>query len=217
MQQSRQYAFGCTWPLVLILLIELAITLMLPARYTFVPEWSIAVWLTVALALAASAFVAEYRNQPRTAYVASGALVSMLTLVLIALLVNLIQLLASGGKDLRGWALLSSGVQVWSSNVLTFGLWFWLLDKGGPHARIAHGEGPQEFLFPEMTTPRAADRPWAPSVVEYMYVSFTNCTAFSPTDTLPLSSRVRVLMSVQALISLITIALVAARAVNIMT
>lgn len=216
MQLSRRYALGCTWPLVVVMAIELAITLMLPARYTFAPAWGIAVLLAVALAIAMSAFVAEYQERPRAALLVSGILILMLTVVLVALLANLVVLLVSGGKDVRGWPLLSSGVQVWISNVLVFGLWFWLLDRGGPHARITRGEGAQEFLFPEMTTLRPGDPPWAPNVVEYMYLSFTNCTAFSPTDTLPLSSRMRVLMAVQALISLVTIAVVAARAVNIM-
>lgn len=214
---SRRYAFCCTWPPILVLLIELGITLLLPSRYTFVHPSVVAVVLALAFALAAWAFVEQYKERARTAFLARFVMLSILTLVVIALLANLVVLLASGGKDMVvGWRLFSSGIQVWVSNLLIFGLWFWLLDRGGPQARITHDEGARDFLFPEMTADGTADPAWTPTFIEYMYLSFTNCTAFSPTDTLPLSSRVRILMAVEALISLVTIALVAARAVNIM-
>jgi hypothetical protein len=72
--------------------------------------------------------------------------------------------------------------------VLTFGLWYWLIDRGGPHMRGRHAGGHAEFLFPEMTA-EDADPQWRPGLGEYMDLAFTNATAFSPTDTFPLSSR----------------------------
>jgi hypothetical protein len=147
---------------------------------------------------------------------ATGLQVALLGGVVVTLLAHLLHLLITGGKDVRGLPLLASGVYVWVSNVLAFGLLFWLLDRGGPHARMdGHGKR-AELLFPEMTAGEVADPQWSPNFVEYLYLSFTNSTAFSPTDTLPLSSRMRFLMTAESSMSLVTIALVAARAVNIL-
>ncbi|MHB1614347.1 MAG: hypothetical protein ACYCXA_03950 [Actinomycetes bacterium] len=111
--------------------------------------------------------------------------------------------------------LLVSGASIWATNVLVFALWFWELDRGGPAAR-AHGvhEVP-DFLFPQMVSPTLAPDDWEPEFVDYLYVSFTNATAFSPTDTMPLSHWAKMIMLVQSGVSLVTVALVIARAVNI--
>jgi uncharacterized membrane protein len=101
--------------------------------------------------------------------------------------------------------------------VVAFGLWYWELDRGGPGARTAPTQPPPEFLFPQMTIPDQADRAWRPLFLDYLYVSFTNATAFSPTDTMPMSRRIKALMAVQSLVSFITVGLVAARAVNILS
>jgi hypothetical protein len=108
-------------------------------------------------------------------------------------------------------------VQIWLTNVIVFGLWYWDLDRGGPieRRRIHHRQ--PDFLFPQMVTPGAAPEPWCPHFVDYLYVSFTNATAFSPTDTMPLTAWAKLLMMVQSLASLLTVVLVAARAVNILS
>jgi len=102
--------------------------------------------------------------------------------------------------------------------VLVFGLWYWELDRGGPLARHLRREALPDFLFPQMGEGKAyvADD-WRPGLVDYLYTSFTNATAFSPTDTMPLTQTAKWLMTVQSLTSLVTIGLVVARAVNILS
>jgi len=97
-----------------------------------------------------------------------------------------------------------------------FALWYWELDRGGPDARRRPRHRQPDFLFPQMVTPACAGPRWAPGFVDYLYVSFTNATAFSPTDTMPLTPWAKMLLLLQALASLLTVALVAARAVNIL-
>jgi hypothetical protein len=107
---------------------------------------------------------------------------------------------------------------LWVTNVLLFGLWYWQLDRGGPVARMLGEDHPPDFLFQQMTDDgaRFASKEWKPTLIDYLYVSFTNATAFSPTDTMPLTPTVKIMMSTQALASLVTIGLVIARAVGIL-
>ena len=108
-----------------------------------------------------------------------------------------------------------ASVPIWLTNVIAFGLWYWEIDRGGVTARMLPGHREPDFLFPPMVTPAAAPN-WTPRFLDYLYTSFTNATAFSPTDTMPLTSRVKLLMMVQSLASLLTVALVVSRAVNIL-
>jgi hypothetical protein len=118
--------------------------------------------------------------------------------------------------------LLVSAGSLWMTNILVFALWYWRLDAGGPHGREArpgHHEG--SFLFPQMTMPpeakMAADLDdWSPNFVDYLFLAFNTSTAFSPTDTPALTRWAKVLMMLQSLISLAVLALLAARAVNIL-
>jgi uncharacterized membrane protein len=112
--------------------------------------------------------------------------------------------------------LLLTGGAVWINNVVVFALWYWELDSGGPAARANHRQEHPDFLFPQMTAPETARHDWEPGFVDYLYVSFTNATAFSPTDTMPLTRWAKLGMMVQALISVALVALVIARAINIL-
>jgi hypothetical protein len=99
--------------------------------------------------------------------------------------------------------------------VIVFGLWYWELDRGGVAARLRQNHRRPDFLFPQMSTPGSGPR-WTPDFMDYLYTSFTNATAFSPTDTMPLTAWAKLLMMVQSLASLLTVALVISRAVNIL-
>lgn len=113
--------------------------------------------------------------------------------------------------------LLGSGAAIYLTNVITFALWYWEFDRGGPVARAQNGAAaPPDFLFPQMATPQFAPADWRPVFVDYLYVSFTNATAFSPTDTMPLSRRAKMLMMAQSIVALSVVGLVIARAVNIL-
>jgi hypothetical protein len=122
----------------------------------------------------------------------------------------------TGAADLRAIPLLLNGGSIWLTNVIVFALWYWELDRGGPAARATARVVHPDFLFSQMTVPELVDRDWEPAFVDYLYLSFTNATAFSPTDTLPLSRWAKLAMMFQSAISLVTVALVVARAVNIL-
>ena len=121
------------------------------------------------------------------------------------------------GKAPTGQSLLIDALNIWFTNVVIFALWFWNLDRGGPAVRGLNPKVTPDFLFPQMLGGGDEDPKWSPGFLDYFYVSFTNATAFSPTDTMPLSVTVKMLMALEAFVSLLTVGLVAARAVNILT
>lgn len=112
--------------------------------------------------------------------------------------------------------LLASGGSIWLTNIVIFSLWYWDLDRGGPGARAEARESHPDFIFPQMSDPDYAPRNWHPNFFDYLYVSFTNASAFSPTDVLPLTRWAKMLMLIQSTTSLLTVGLVIARAVNIL-
>jgi uncharacterized membrane protein len=116
----------------------------------------------------------------------------------------------------NGRSLIVAGVLIWLTNLLIFGLWFWEIDRGGPGRRASGRDGPPDFLFPQMSDDRIEPRDWRPKFFDYLYVSLTNNTAFSPTDTMPLTPMAKTIMGVQSLVSLVTIGLIVSRAVNIL-
>jgi hypothetical protein len=143
-------------------------------------------------------------------------LIALVSAVNIVSLVLLSRLLLHGHKE-NGHQLILSGIVLWATNVLLFGLWYYELDRGGPLERARGGLPFADFLFPQMTDGAAFAPPnWRPRMTDYLYTSLTNATAFSPTDTMPLTASAKWLMSAQSLASLATVALVVARAVNIL-
>jgi uncharacterized membrane protein len=142
---------------------------------------------------------------------------SLVALISVANSVSLLELIHAllYGSRAGGRPLVYASVPIWLTNVIAFGLWYWELDRGGPAKRqLTRHRGP-DFLFPQMSTPGCAPD-WAPSFVDYLYTSFTNATAFSPTDTMPLTDWAKLLMMLQSLASLVTVAVVVSRAVNIL-
>jgi hypothetical protein len=121
------------------------------------------------------------------------------------------------GTTHNGRILLLDAMNIWATNVIMFSLWYWAFDRGGPWIDERDHRGPSEFIFPVMTLPPGTVGASAkPGYVDYLFLSFNTSTAFSPTDTMPLSVRMKLLMMLEATISLMTLALVAARAVNIL-
>jgi hypothetical protein len=155
------------------------------------------------------------RNSPLRRRVAMG-MIGLVSAANIASLILLSHRLLHGGKA-NGHQLILSGVVLWCTNVLLFGLWYWEIDRGGPAARVRGERDTADFLFPQMTSPRYAPKNWTPKLVDYLYVSLTNATAFSPTDTMPLTPTAKWMMSAQSVASLVTVGLVVARAVNILS
>lgn len=140
------------------------------------------------------------------------AIVSAANAASIILLVHLLL----NGAHVNAGPLLRAAVHMWVVNVLLFGLWFWQLDGGGPLERPKCAPHSRDFLFPQQIEPVLMEGNWQPKFLDYLYVSFTNAAAFSPTDTMPLSRWAKMLMLVQSAISLALAVMVVARAVNIL-
>ena len=154
----------------------------------------------------------EQLGHRRTVALALLGVISLTNaLLLIALIVSLVN-----GDEKSGGQLLLKAITVWGTNVITFGLLYWGFDRGGPVRRLEPDPPPPDFQFPQLENPQLTRPDWRPSLVDYIYVSFTNSIAFSPTDSMPLSRWAKVLMLSESAISALTVLLVAARAVNIL-
>jgi uncharacterized membrane protein len=179
------------------------------------PRWAVP---ALESALVIALLVANPRRitrESRDARWLSLALVVVVAAANAAALAQLVRLLLGGGET-SGRELVFAAVGVWLTNVVLFGLVSWEADRGGPHARSV-GEGRRaDLLFPQMTLDDPAWAGWTPSFVDYLYVGFTNSTAFSPTDAMPLTGRAKLTMLAHALLSFVTVGLVLARAVNIL-
>lgn len=148
---------------------------------------------------------------------------SALLLTVAILVINLVEFAAvvrallHGGKGPSGQSLLIDAMNIWFTNIVIFALFYWNIDHNSPASKGLSGNAPPDFLFPQMAGSGDQDPDWTPGFVDYLYLSFTNATAFSPTDTMPLSPRSKLLMALEAIVSLVTVGLVAARAVNILS
>jgi uncharacterized membrane protein len=207
------------WPASLALLGAIVLYLTLPSRLVHEPRWLLPLLecaLLIPLSLRAPNRSPDETRAARIGSIMLVAVVNVANLVSLGELVHLLLHPPASGST-GGRELVLAAVQIWLTNVVIFGLWYWELDRGGPGSRAHPVQDLPDFLFPQMATPQIARAGWRPVFLDYLYVSFTNATAFSPTDTMPLTPAAKVLMAVQSLASLITVALVAARAVNILS
>ena len=204
------------WPVSVAVLIMIVLQLGLPGDLTPIGRWLLPVMELVVLAVLV---VANPRRIDRGSPVLRGL---GLGLIAVASLANawsvalLIDDLLHGNNGDDPVPLLATGANIWITNVIIFALWYWELDCGGPAARAAGTDPHPDFLFPQMADTSGMFRDWEPQFTDYAYVSFTNATAFSPTDTMPMSRWAKLAMMLQASVSLVTAALVIARAVNIL-
>jgi uncharacterized membrane protein len=190
----------------------------LPERVANRPRWAIDI---VAVVLAVILLtISRRRTRPdRGLRIACLVLTAILSAANVVAGARLVVDLARGTGVQDSATLLLTGGAVWLANVIVFGLWYWELDRGGRIARYAgsHADGGHDFLFPQWTAePPFGDPDWEPTFVDYLYLSFTNATAFSPTDVLPLSRWAKLAMMVQSGLSIVIVVLVVARAVSIL-
>jgi hypothetical protein len=205
------------WGGQVVLAVAILLQLSLSDKLTVGPYWLLPAMEAVALvALSAASPHPRLRHNPLRRQLVL-TLIGIVSAANAYALVMLIHFLLRGGK-VTGRALIGSGVVLWVTNVLLFGVWYWQLDGGGPAGRRLKRKPHPDFLFPQMTddVKALAPRGWSPTLVDYLYTSFTNATAFSPTDTMPLTPMAKSLMAGQSLVALTTIGLVFARAVNIL-
>lgn len=203
------------WPAQATVLAAIGLQVALPERLTAGPTWLIP---TLEGALLIGMFFATPRQLEREHPVRRRAALFLTALVSGANVYSLYALshLLLRGKVSSGHELIVSGMLIWLTNFLIFGLWYWEMDRGGPGRRAAGHDDAPDFLFPQMSDDRIEPRDWRPRFVDYLYVSLTNATAFSPTDTMPLSAAAKSAMGLQSIVSLVTLGLIVSRAVNIL-
>ena len=207
------------WPAQLAVALAIALHLTLSDKLVIGPKWLIPaveglLLVTLVVIAPSRASRVGWRHQ-------RGLLWSILGLVTLTYLTSLgllVHYLVTGGQVV-GNALIGSGVVLWVTNVLLFSVVYWDLDRGGPLNRYQKKERPwPDFQFPQMDNPEFTPmhRKWQPTFLDYLYTSLTNATAFSPTDTMPLTQTAKLLMAVQSTAAIVTLGLVVARAVNIL-
>jgi hypothetical protein len=203
-------------PVLVAIAVDLVLQLVLPDRLAAKPHWLLPA-IAFALIAGLSVFNPLRMNRAHPLARAGGlgltALLTAANCVSAGLLIDAI--LTGDGTD-DPTRLLGSGAAIYLTNIVAFALWFWEIDRDGPVARAGARNLRPDFLFPQLSTPELADADWEPNFFDYLYVSFTNATAFSPTDTLPISRRAKGLMALQSAIALAVVGLVVARAVNIL-
>jgi hypothetical protein len=203
------------WPAAAAILTAVVLQVLLPQDLAFSPHWLLPIIELVLLGLLVVSNPLRINRESAVLRIAGIALVVVASLATAWSAARLVYHLVHGGLPDAGPLLLNGGA-IWLTNVIVFALWYWEADRGGPAARANARQDYPDFLFPQMTTPEMAHRDWEPHFVDYLYLSFTNATAFSPTDVMPLSRWAKLTMMGQSAVSLLTVALVVARAVNIL-
>jgi uncharacterized membrane protein len=205
------------WPAFVAILAVGGLYTALPSQLIIGPRW---MFLAIVGLMLIPTVVSHYRNYHTVNRILGFAVTGMVTLAMIVS-VGLLIIELPKHTETPSELLTSAGL-LWATNVLVFALWYWRLDAGGPHSRDkrrAHTDG--AFLFPQMTLSPEAKREmgehnWSPNFFDYLFLAFSTSTAFSPTDTPVLARWGKVLMMLQSVISLTVLALLAARAVNIL-
>lgn len=202
------------WPASLALLVCVGLYLLLPSRLVFGPRWLLPILIALPLIPLS---IRRHRHPLESPWVRRATLsliglINLANIISVALLVH--HLLVSHIS--QGRNLIYSAVSVWLTNVIVYGLWFWETDRGGPHIRAGDEQRHADIQFPQMENPQLAPSDWRPTFFDYLYTSFANGTSFAPADAMPLSLRAKALFASESFISLITITVVAARAVNIL-
>lgn len=206
------------WQVALSTAVAIALQVAVPGRLSLISP----VWVLPAMEgalLAAIVAVNPHRVNNDSAMLRMGSLLlaGLVTLANIWSVVHLLTLLVQGGPGVNEpGPLLITGGSIWLTNIVAFALWYWEFDRGGPVARARAEKPYPDFQFVQMTTPEMAPPDWQPAFADYLYLAFTNAAAFSPTDVMPLSRWAKLAMTLQSAVSIVTVVLVVARAVNIL-
>lgn len=200
----------------LVLLVAIAIQLALPQELLTYSKW---VGPTIELVLLLCLLLANpgrIRHSSQVLRAGGIILAALMTIGNIHQAARLVLSIIQGTDEYDAGMLLAAGAGVWITNVVVFALWYWELDRGGPAARARGSDRYPGFLFPQMDTKQENYRAtWTPTYFDYFYVSFTNATAFSPTDTMPLSRWAKTGMMLQSVVSLSVMSIVFARAIGL--
>jgi uncharacterized membrane protein len=202
------------WPASVALVVCVTLYVLLPDRLVVGPHWL----LPVLVALPLGPLSARRHRHPDESVWIRHAVIGLVLLVTLANVASMVLLVHHllVGKVSQGRKLIYSAVAVWLTNVILYGVWFWEIDRGGPHRRASKDKLVIDLQFPQMENPNLAPDNWRPHFTDYLYTSFANGTSFAPADAMPLTFRMKVLFTTESVVSLVTIAVVAARAVNIL-
>jgi hypothetical protein len=202
------------WPAFVAMLAAAGVYLALPEPLTVGPSWLLlAIIVLLLIPIAISARRGDHNVTRALTFVANA----VITLAMIAALIHLVRGIPEHLETPK--ALLRSALALWLTNILIFALWYWKLDAGGPLLReLPNGMAKSSFLFPQMINrgEGSTDPCWVPNFIDYLFLAFNTSTAFSPTDTAVISRWAKIGTMLQSLISLTIIALLAARAVNVL-
>ena len=206
------------WPVLLAILLVVGLLALMPGRIRLFPFWfPYVIGIIVIVPIAAVGLMAAralWISVERTVTILFCVVMGMITL---ANLTNLINAMVYKSAEISGIQLLTSSISVWVANVLMFSLLYWQIDRGGPESRVNNAETRPDWLFPQEGAPTESVPPdWSPVFVDYLFLSYSTATAFSTTDVMPLTSRAKMLMMLESTISLMTIVVVASRAINIL-
>jgi hypothetical protein len=206
------------WEVALCTAVAIALQIAVPGRLVLLhPVWILPALeglLLIALVMANPHRINRESRVLRSLSLTLAAILSLANGWSLALLATDI---VQGTQGRKAGPLLVTGAVIWLTNVIIFALWYWEFDRGGPVARALATKPYPDFLFAQMTSPPdLVPADWEPSFTDYLYLAFTNAAAFSPTDVLPLSRWAKMAMTVQSIISIVTVVLVVARAVNIL-
>jgi hypothetical protein len=206
------------WPVAVSILALLALLIFLPGRVRLFPPWSLCVVGVLTLApLAVSGARPKSALWPRIERLATFAFVLTAAAGNLSILWELVLDMLRRSHAIDGVHLLASSVAVWAVNVLMFSLLYWQLDRGGPTGRVSAKPGRPDWIFPQDQAPEEDIPPgWRPQFIDYLFLGFSTATAFSTTDALPLTGRAKFAMMVESAISLGTLVVVAARAINVL-
>jgi uncharacterized membrane protein len=204
------------WPMAFTLVLAMAVPLLLPARFSLGPSWIVPAVEVLLLAGIVAADRGRIDRRSTVGRVLSLGLVAVLVAAAAGVTGRLVVDLVEGGPETNSATdLLKTGFLVWLYTIVAFAFLYWVLDGGGPESRfLAPPEFP-DLAFPEQLNPQVAPPSWRPEFFDYLYLGFTDATAFSPTDVMPLARWAKLAMTVQAVCSLMILGLVIARAVNI--
>ncbi|MEO8693336.1 MAG: hypothetical protein ABI658_07450 [Acidimicrobiales bacterium] len=204
------------WAVSVAVVLAIVLQLTLPAKLAFPPRWLLP---TIGSALLVGLVVANPRRIDHRSTRLRATSILLTGVMSIANAVSAARLIANllnGTATEDAGVLLRWGGAIWLTNVVVFALWYWELDRGGPGARAEGVRQYPDLLFAQMGTPNVAPSTWEPEFLDYFYLAFTNATAFSPTDVIPLSRWTKMMMLLQSVVSVSTLVLVIARAVNIL-
>lgn len=202
------------WPASLALVVCVLLYVVLPNRLVVGPRWLLPILIALPLA-PLSATRHRHPNESQWVRRLTIFLIGVITVANVASMALLVHHLLVTNVS-QGRSLIYSAVAVWLTNVIVYGLWFWEIDRGGPHLRAGVDPLMPDLQFPQMENPQLAPSDWRPKFFDYLYTSFANGTSFAPADAMPLSTRMKALFATESIVSLVTIAVVAARAVNIL-